>query len=106
MPLAAGVGLNLVADHQFRQRGTTAKPFQRSTALITSECFRRSRNPMYLGMVLIVAGVAVFAGSAGPWIVVVALVVLPDRIFIAPEECIMAKTFGNAFGQYRTHTRR
>src|SRR3974377_1242979 len=85
LPIAAGIALNLIADRQFKRRGTTVKPFQRSSALITDGAFRWSRNPMYLGMVLIAAGAAVLEGAAIGWIAVVALAVILDQAFIQPE---------------------
>jgi protein-S-isoprenylcysteine O-methyltransferase Ste14 len=106
LPLAVGIALNLAADRQFKQRGTTVKPFQESSALIMDGCFRFSRNPMYLGMVLIVAGIAIFAGTASPWIVIAGLAVVLDRVFIAPEERMMEHTFGDAFRQYKSRVRR
>jgi hypothetical protein len=63
LPVAAGIALNIAADHQLKRFNTTVKPFERSNALITEGIFRWSRNPMYLGMVLIVGGIAVFEGG-------------------------------------------
>ena len=51
-PLACGIALNLIADNAFRAAKTTVKPFEESTALVTSGVFRISRHPMYLGFVL------------------------------------------------------
>ena len=56
--IAAGVWLNLAADRAFKARGTTVKPFERSSVLLTDGVFRITRNPMYLGMILILVGVA------------------------------------------------
>ena len=106
LPIALGVALNIVADRQFKQRGTEVKPFMRSSALVTDGVFRISRNPMYLGMVLIVAGAAVIEGSLSPWIAVAALAVLLDRVFIVREEAMLEETFGSAFQQYRQNVRR
>lgn len=50
------------------QAGTTVKPFQESTALITDGVFRLSRNPMYLGFVLVLTGIATLLGSLTPWL--------------------------------------
>jgi protein-S-isoprenylcysteine O-methyltransferase Ste14 len=61
---------------------------------------------MYLGMVLIVAGVAILLGSVTPWIAVAVLAVLLDRVFIAREEKMLAGTFGAAFEDYRARVRR
>ncbi|MGC1585558.1 MAG: methyltransferase, partial [Rhodomicrobium sp.] len=67
VPIAAGIALNLIANRQFKQRGTEVKPFKRSSALVTDGVFKWSRNPMYLGMVLIVCGIAWLEGSLSPW---------------------------------------
>ncbi len=106
LPIAAGIALNIVADRQFKNRGTEVKPFKRSTALVTDGVFRWSRNPMYLGMVSIVCGIAWIEGSLSPWIAAVALAVLLDRLFIVREERMLEATFGAAYGQYRRRVRR
>ncbi len=106
LPIAAGSVLNIAADRQFKRHQTTIKPFQESTALVTDGAFRWSRNPIYLGMVLIVAGVALIEGSVTPWIVVAALAVLLDRLFIVREEEMLQGTFGADFLRYKEHVRR
>ena len=106
LPITAGIILNIVADRQFKERGTEVKPFKRSSALVTDGVFRWSRNPMYLGMVLIVAGAALIEGTLSPWIATVALAVLLDRVFIVREEAMLEETFGAAFRQYRSRVRR
>ena len=62
IPLVIGVALNLIADSAFRKAGTTVKPFQESTTLLTDGVYRISRHPMYLGFVLILIGVAILLG--------------------------------------------
>ena len=106
LPIAAGIALNLAADRQFKRRNTTVKPFQKSSALVTDGAFRWSRNPMYLGMVLVVAGIAIIEGSVTPWIVVAALAVLLERLFILREEQMLQETFGAVFQQYKKRVRR
>ncbi len=106
LPIAAGAVLNIAADRQFKRLGTTVKPLQRSTALATDGVFRWSRNPMYLGMVFIVAGIALLEGSISPWIVVAVLAIVLDRVFIAPEEKMLKETFGDAFEHYSHRVRR
>ncbi|MGA2489143.1 MAG: methyltransferase [Anaerolineales bacterium] len=54
--LVAGIVLSLIGDHVFHQAGTTIKPFEESANLVTEGVFRLSRNPMYLGFVLLLAG--------------------------------------------------
>jgi protein-S-isoprenylcysteine O-methyltransferase Ste14 len=106
LPMMAGIALNILADRQFRKFHTTVKPLQTSSALITDGCFRWSRNPMYLGMVLIASGTAILEGSVSPWIVVVALAILLDRVFIVREEKMLAETFGTDFQNYQRRVRR
>ena len=105
LPVVAGIALNLAADRQFKRRGTTVKPFQRSNALITDGVFRWSLNPMYLGMILIVAGVALLEGTAIAWMAVAALGVI-FQAFIRREERMLEETFGAEFEAYTRRTRR
>lgn len=53
LPFLAGVLLNLVADTAFKKHQTTVKPFEESSALVTSGVYSISRHPMYLGFVLL-----------------------------------------------------
>ena len=106
VPLLAGVAINLVADGAFKRLGTTVKPGEESTTLVTTGVFRLSRNPMYLGFVLVLVGVALQLGALTPWIVVLAFVVLMDVLFIRPEEDMLEETFGQAFLDYKRRTRR
>jgi protein-S-isoprenylcysteine O-methyltransferase Ste14 len=106
MPLLAGILLNIAADRSFTRHRTTVNPFARSTSLVTVGVFRFTRNPMYLGMVLALAGTAILLGSLAPWIPVVALAVLLDRAFVAPEERRLAEIFTDQYEQYRRSVRR
>jgi protein-S-isoprenylcysteine O-methyltransferase Ste14 len=106
IPLALGAILNLVADKAFQRANTTVKPFEESSVLITSGVFRISRNPMYLGFVLILIGIAVLGGSLTPYVVVLAFTVLMDKKFVAVEEQMLAEKFGVEWEAYKRNTRR
>jgi protein-S-isoprenylcysteine O-methyltransferase Ste14 len=106
LPLAAGIAINLVADGAFKRLGTTIKPGEESGTLITTGVFHLSRNPMYLGFVLVLIGVALQLGTLTPWLVVIAFAVLMEVLFIRPEERMLEETFGQAFLDYRRRTRR
>jgi protein-S-isoprenylcysteine O-methyltransferase Ste14 len=105
-PLVVGVGIALIADRMFREHNTTVKPFEQSSALVTSGVFAVSRNPMYLGLTLILFGIAVFLGSLTPFVVVIVLPILLDRLFIAQEERMLEEVFGERFREYRNRVRR
>jgi protein-S-isoprenylcysteine O-methyltransferase Ste14 len=106
VPLAGGIVINLMADSAFHKAGTTVKPFQESTALITDGVFRLSRNPMYFGFVLVLIGIAVLLGSLTPWIIVPLFAVLMDRVFISVEERMLQAMFGQAWSEYKAQVRR
>jgi protein-S-isoprenylcysteine O-methyltransferase Ste14 len=105
-PLAAGVIINLIADRAFQRARTTVKPFQESSALITGGIYRFSRHPMYLGIVLIVLGVACLLGSLAPFVAVPVLGLALDRRFIEVEERMLEETFGAAWLEYKARVRR
>ena len=106
IPLAVGLGINVIADGLFRRVHTTVKPFEESAMLVTDGPFRISRNPMYLGFALTLAGVAMVLGSLTPFIVLPVFVILIDRLFIVREEQMLAQRFGAAYLAYTQRTRR
>lgn len=105
-PLVIGILLNLRADRRFKKHDTTVKPFEKSDFLVTDGVFGISRNPMYLGMALILLGAALLFGSLTPFAVVIVLPILLDRMFISPEEQMLEDTFGDQFREYRERVRR
>ena len=104
--LVIGLVLNALAAQKFKKHETTVKPFEESRALVTGGVFNISRNPMYLGMSLILFGLGVLLGSASPFAVVPVFIVLLDRIFIVQEEQRLEATFGDQFRQYRKKVRK
>ena len=95
------VGIDLIAvNPRTRERKTTVKPFQKSTFLVATGVFAITRNPMYLGMVLLTLGAAVLLGSASPLAGVVIPFVLLDRGFVRPEKRLLAETFGANWSSY------
>ena len=106
IPLACGIALNLVADRAFHQAQTTVKPFEQSAALITSGVFRITRNPMYLGYILILVGVALIVRSLTPYAVIPVFAILMDRVFIRVEEQMLEENFGQSWLEYAKKVRR
>jgi protein-S-isoprenylcysteine O-methyltransferase Ste14 len=106
IPLLAGIALNLLADTAFRAAKTTVKPFIESVALVTSGVFGISRHPMYLGYVLILAGVALVLQSVSTYIVIPVFIVLMEIVFIRVEERMLLAKFGEAYRNYQKSVRR
>ncbi len=105
IPLALGGGLNIIADRDFKKAGTNVKPFEESSTLITSGVFRLSRNPMYLGMVLMLVGEAILLGSLSPYIMVIVFALLMHFVFIIPEEKALEARFGKEYLEYKQNVR-
>ena len=105
-PLSIGIVLNLAADKAFKQKGTTVKPFEESIALITTGVFRISRHPMYMGMALILLGIAVLLGSLTPYVIIPVFVILMEVVFIREEERMLEEKFGRVWLAYKKKARR
>jgi len=106
VPLILGLVLNLNADQSFHKANTAVCPFEASSTLVTSGPYRFTRNPMYLGFVLVLLGVTILMGSLTPYVIVLAFAFLMDRMFIRMEERKLAVTFGVQWEDYKHHTRR
>ena len=106
IPIVLGILLNLIADRDFKIQKTTVKPYQESAALITSGVFRISRNPMYLGFVLILIGIAIFLRTLMPFAIIIVFTILMDIVFIRAEEKMLAVQFENTWIAYKEKVRR
>lgn len=104
--IGVGLILNFWADHLFRKRRTTVRPFRESNALVQEGPFLLSRNPMYLGMVLAGVGIAMLLGTLSPFIIVGVLVWLLTTRFIQVEEAMLEDKFGDGYRAYRKRVRR
>ena len=106
--LFAAAGVYLIA-HAFlwhRHTGQDPKPWKPSPKLILSGPYRFTRNPMYLGMTLIVMGVGL--GMTDGWFVIGALCAALVVHFsaILPEEAYLARKFGAKYLRFKAQTRR
>jgi protein-S-isoprenylcysteine O-methyltransferase Ste14 len=106
MPLVLGSAFSVLADQAFKRFGTTVKPFMESTYLVTDGVFRLSRNPMYLGFVLLLIGIAILLGSVTPWLVVAGFPFLMENRFIQTEEKMLEARFGSTWLEYKQRVRR
>ena len=107
--LGAGVVVSLQAFSAFREAETTFDPHIVSDAstLVTEGIYRFSRNPMYLGLMLLVIGWGVWRGTiAGTILGALVFGVLVSRFQIVPEERALAEKFGDEFEAFSAQTRR
>lgn len=106
--VAAGIGVIAAGILQFRRSRTTVNPLkpEAASALVDGGVFGWTRNPMYLGMALGLAAVAIWLGNAGGAILLVGFVAYITRFQIAPEERALRANFGEAFDAYAARVRR
>lgn len=90
----------------FRRAATTVRPFHDSSALVVSGMYRYTRNPMYVGMVVVLIGVAVLLGDLSPFIMPFVFVpVLTVRV-IKHEEQMLQESFGDDYRELMKSVRR
>ena len=106
VPMLAGLVLVLACAAQVRRRGTTIKPHEMPTVLITTGAFAVSRNPIYAGLVLVLVGLAILLGTVSPLFVIPLFGWLIQSWFIAREEQNLSAAFGPAYDDYRKRVRR
>lgn len=90
----------------FSKTDTGIVPFSEATTLVTSGAFRYSRNPMYLGMALVLFGAACMLGSVSGLIVTPLFMLIIQMRFIRDEERMMREVFGEEYGRYCAGVRR
>ena len=101
-----GIILNLWTDSLFKKRQTTVKPHEMPNFFISSGPFRISRHPMYLGMILILLGVAAFLGSLISFVFPIIFVMIIEKLFIPMEEKNLEKEFGDKYIAYKKRVRK
>jgi len=101
-----GVVIAAIGSRQFSVAGTNIIPLSKSTTLVTNGVFEFTRNPMYTGMILFLAGLALLLDNAWNWFLVVGFTVLIRQWFVLREETLMEQTFGADYTAYRARVRR
>lgn len=106
--LAIFVAIGLVgwAVLVLAKAGNDPRPDRPDAALVETGPFRFSRNPIYLGFLLVLAGFALRWGDLWGWIALVVGHLLLDRLVVVREEAYLATRFGEAYAAYRGRVRR
>ena len=103
---SAGFFIMMWAWWQFRQRRVAICPTAETDALITDGVYRYTRNPMYLGIVLMLSGVALWAGTLPFALAAAGFFLVINAAFCPYEEQKLANTFGPDYAAYRRRVRR
>ncbi len=102
----SGLLLILWAGGRFIGAGTPLPPHRPTTALVTEGPYRRSRNPIYLGMALIYLGVVCATASPGALALFPAVILVMEFGVIRREERYLERRFGAPYRSYKSHVRR
>ncbi len=105
-PAGLGFWLIIQAGQAFSLKGTTHKPWETPSALVTTGPMRISRNPMYLGMAMIIAGTGWLLVSTPVMLSGLVFVLIVQKYFIISEEEALNRLFGEEYLDYRKRVRR
>ena len=97
----------VAAIRLFRRAGTEVKPTSATNrALVTEGPYRLTRNPMYLGLIVLSLGIAFWVGTWPMFLAPVALFATTNWVHIPFEEAKMRRQFGAAYDAYCARVRR
>lgn len=104
----AAVGLTLAASavFQFLRLKTTPLPHGTPSQLVTLGAYLWTRNPMYLGLLTALIGLAFYMGTLPFWLVPPAFFLVINRYHIPHEESRLAELFGGDYSRYRQRVNR
>lgn len=103
-----GMAITFIGAGAFRREGTTVDPThpEKASSLIVSGVYRFSRNPMYLGFLLVLTGWGMHISNLLAFAALPVYVAYMTRFQIIPEERALQAGFGSAYSDYRKSVRR
>jgi len=106
--IVSGVAFDLLGLLAFRASQTTVNPLkpERASTLVTGGIYRLSRNPMYVGMGLLLLALAIYLSALLPFAGPIIFVLYITRFQIQPEERVLESMFGQEYQAYAARVRR
>jgi len=110
-----GIGIILIAGSLdlwslvlFFKKHTTPNPMkpENTTGLVIKGLYKFTRNPMYVGLQIILIGYAIWLGSFTPFIILPIFYWIITKMQIKPEEKILEEKFGDEYLNYKNSVRR
>lgn len=92
----------------FFKKHTTPSPFtpKKASTLVITGTYKYTRNPMYVGLLVVLTGYAVWLGSLSPFLLIPVFYWLITNIQIKAEERILEEKFGQEYLDYKSRVRR
>ncbi len=105
---AAGFACAVAGVREFSMAGTTVNPHKvtKATALVTQGVYRYTRNPMYVGLFLVLLAWTLWLGVSANFVLLALFIVAITELQIKPEETALLALFGDEYRQYCSHVRR
>jgi protein-S-isoprenylcysteine O-methyltransferase Ste14 len=104
--IAPGMAIAIVAWRIFMQAGTNVEPWKPSLRLVTEGIFAWMRNPMYVGLVLLLAGLAIALGSDWTLVLVLPAAIILHFGVVKREERYLTEKFGESYQTYMSQVPR
>lgn len=106
--IAGAFMLDLTSLFLFFKRHTTPNPFapNKASHLVTTGMYQFTRNPMYVGLTILLIGWGVYLGSLSPFLLIPLFMVVLTVQQIIPEEKVLEKLFGKQYIEYKKSVRR
>ena len=99
--IATGLAIGIAGRGLFVRVGTDVNPYRPSRVLVTTGIFAYVRNPMYVGLALLVAGIAVALASDWTLVMLVIAALLVHFGVVRREERYLEAKFGDAYRRYK-----
>jgi protein-S-isoprenylcysteine O-methyltransferase Ste14 len=101
-----GVLVLLLAFRQMIQNKTTIHPAGKTTTIVSNGLYRYTRNPMYLALTFIYAGLSIIANAFWGLLLLVPLLIVVQKGIIEREELYLTRKFGDEYLRYKAQVRR
>ena len=104
--VVGGISLGLWGFREMRRAGTNVDPYHPTTAIVEGGPYAFTRNPLYVGMTLVYAGVSARANALPAALLLPVVLHLVDRGVVEREERYLEGKFGEEYLRYKGRVRR
>ncbi len=104
--VALGLALGLLSIRRFRLAGTSVVPGEPSTALVVAGPYQFTRNPIYIGFMLLYFGLAIILTSLWVLVLLIPVLIVLQRGVVEREESYLERQFGEAYRKYQARVPR
>jgi len=100
------LALAILAIRRFRLAGTSVVPGEPSTVLVVKGPYQFTRNPIYIGFVLLYFGLAIILTSLWVLVLLIPVLIVLQRGVVEREEIYLERQFGEAYRKYQARVPR